>query len=108
VSDFERTPVFVSHTGTKHFAETYHWGPGAACTDRFLMGQVVDGLQGDVDCQRCHLQHQPITFDVVTPDGRTRLGYRVVHPQVEDREQADLMAATLSDKAYVVETPHGE
>ena len=63
-SEFERTPVFLSATGKKHLAQIHDWGVGAACTDRFIMGQQIDGLVGDVDCGHC----TPAP-DLIPPEG---------------------------------------
>lgn len=54
-TEFVRRSLFIARTGTVHFATTYSWGPGPACSERFLIGQVVDGLVDDLTCKRCEV-----------------------------------------------------
>lgn len=94
---FTRIPLFLSETGKRHRVGSYDWGDGVACNDRFLMGRVIEGLVGDVDCEHCLAWRTAPTYDVVTPDKRYKTGYRVVHKAVPEREEAERLANRLID-----------
>lgn len=52
-SEFERVDVFISHTGKVHYVKKHPWGIGAACTDRYLIGDPATEIRQQVDCGRC-------------------------------------------------------
>ena len=97
-----RVAVFVSSAGKVHRSASYSWGVGAACSGRFLSGRPTEALVKDIDCQHCMAHELPDTWEVRIPDRRYKVGYRVAHSGLPSQAEAEVFAATLSDKdAYV-------
>lgn len=103
MSEYDPAHLFVSHTGTVHYAVDYQWGAGPECTERFLFGEPVHGVERSVTCQRCIVNHLPIVYEVRVPDRRTKIGYRVLDSTEDPDEVGDLLSRH-GERAYVAET----
>lgn len=103
MSQFDPAVLFISHTGTVHYAGTYQWGPGPECVERFLLGQREQGLESQVTCQRCITNHLPTVYEIRVPDRRTTSGYRV-KATTEDPDEIERLLSEHGERAYVEET----
>ena len=77
LSPHSRVDTFHPLDGSTHLLVRYDWGPGVACSTRFVSGETGSTVVSAISCEDCVGALSTGTFEVRKPDKRYATGFRV-------------------------------